>query len=356
MTKILLLLITTLFLTFGGGNADVGIETDDVFAQLSGDMPEPVTLTLTAVGDCTLASDTGAMGKNSFVKMYDSEETDSSYFFASVRHIFENDDLTIVNFEGTLSENGKRQPKTYAFRGKPEYVDILTGSSVEAANLANNHSRDYGDVSYEDTGTILSANGITWFEGENVAIREIKGIKVGLIGANLLEKKGKREFLQNLEYLNSLNPDFVVVNFHWGTEKASKPNSVQKEYAYLAIDNGADLVIGHHPHVLQGVEEYKGKYILYSLANFCFGGNKNPSDKDTAIFRQSFTFIGNDLVESSKPTLIPCSVSSEKKRNTYQPTPLNGEEYDRVKEKIIKRSEDFSGIENVIFARGNTAQ
>lgn len=312
----------------------------------------PVTISLTAVGDCTLASDTNAMGKNSFVKMYDSEETDSSYFLANVRHIFENDDLTIVNFEGTLSDKGKRKAKTYAFRGKPEYVNILSDSSVEAANLANNHSRDYGDISYDDTGAILSANGIVWFEGKNVAVKDVKGVKVGLIGANLLEKKGRREFLQNLEYLNSLNPDLIVANFHWGTEKASTPNKVQKEYARMAIDNGADLVIGHHPHVLQGVEEYNGKYILYSLGNFCFGGNKNPSDKDTAIFRQSFTFVGNDLVDSGSPELIPCSVSSEKKRNTYQPTPLYGEDFEKVKEKIKKRSKKFPGIENVIFTQG----
>lgn len=314
--------------------------------------PEPVSITLSAVGDCTLASDIHYAGKDSFVRTYDDLSGDTTYFLQNVRHIFEDDDLTIVNFEGTLSENGTRENKEYAFRGKPEFVNILTYASVEAASLANNHSYDYGEDAFWDTGKILSDNDITWFEGANVAIREIKGIKIGLIGANLLEKKEKQAFLQNLEYLNSQNPDLVIVSFHWGVEKSSKPNKTQKEFAYLAIDNGADLVIGHHPHVLQGIEQYNGKYILYSLGNFCFGGNRHPSEKDTAIFRQTFTFLESQLVSADNPYIIPCSVSSHAKHNNFQPTPVYDEDFERIREKITKRSEDFTGLENIMFIQG----
>lgn len=311
-----------------------------------------VSITVSAAGDCTLASDVYYMGKGSFVKTYEALEGDSEYFFKNVRHIFENDNLTIVNFEGTLSENGKREDKDYAFRGKPEYVNILTNGSVEAVSLANNHSYDYGEDAYWDTGKILSDNGIVWFDGEDIAIKEINGIKIGLIGANLLESHKRRSFLENLEMLNAQNPDLIIASFHWGVEKSQKPNKIQMEYARLAIDNGADLVIGHHPHILQGIEQYNGKYILYSLGNFCFGGNRHPTDFDTAIFQQTFNFKDGQLIESTNPIVFPCSVSSHKKDNNFQPTPLDGEDFEKVKEKIISRSSDFTGIENVLFESG----
>ena len=362
MKKIIILLIVLSVLLCGCGVSEQSEPVMSEVAEVEEPIPEPqpepepepepVSIAITAVGDCTLATDTHFHGKDGFVDTYNREDTDSTYFLANVKHLFEDDDLTIVNFEGTLSENGRRQDKQFAFRGKPEYVDILSCASVEAANLANNHSLDYGDEAFADTGNILSDSGIVWFEGENVTIKEIKGIKVGLIGTNLLDGRQKKKFLENLEYLKSLNPDLVIASFHWGIEKASKPDKWQKEYAHLAIDNGADLVIGHHPHVLQGVEEYNGKYILYSLGNFCFGGSKNPSDRDTAIFKQTFTFLENELVSAENPTIIPCSVTSHHRFNNFQPTPVYDEDFVRIQEKITKRSEDFAGIENVNFIYG----
>lgn len=350
MKKVLMLMIISVFLLSGcGGSVPVVSEVEEVAVIPE---PEPVSISITAVGDCTLATDANFGGRDSFVDTYNREDTDSSYFLANVKHLFENDDLTIVNFEGTLSENGKRQDKKFAFRGKPEYVDILTGASVEAANLANNHTLDYGDEAFSDTGNILSDNGIVWFEGENVTIKEIKGIKVGLIGANLLDSGKRNKFLKNLENLKSQNPDLVIANFHWGVEKSPKPNKTQKDFARLAIDNGADLVIGHHPHVLQGVEEYNGKYILYSLGNFCFGGSKDPAERDTAIFKQTFTFLENELISAENPTIIPCSVTSHHRFNNFQPTPVRDEAFEKIKEKITKRSEDFTGLEKVEFIQG----
>ena len=135
-----------------------------------------------------------------------------------------------------------------------------------------------------------------------------------------------------------------------GVESSAVPTDIQKKLAYTAIDNGTDLVIGHHPHVLQGIEKYKGKYILYSLGNFCFGGNRNPTDKDTMIFKQTFRFDDNkNLLPEDDVSVIPCSISSDAAFNNYQPMPLKGEEFDRVKDKIIQRSEGFPGIENVTF-------
>ena len=116
------------------------------------------------------------------------------------------------------------------------------------------------------------------------------------------------------------------------------PLLIAKTLAHLAIDQGADLVVGHHPHVLQGIEKYQGKNIVYSLGNFCFGGNKNPSDKDTMIFQQTFTVENGKLAEDDVTNIIPCSLSSESGYNNYQPMVLEGSE----KERVLQKIEDFS--------------
>lgn len=308
-----------------------------------------IRISISAAGDCTFGTDINSVGYNSFDSEVVTQKNDYTYFLRLVKPYFEKDDLTIVNFEGTLSENGERADKQYAFRGNPEYVKILTSSSVEAVNLANNHSRDYGNISFTDTQSIMDENNISWSCGKDVSVREVNGIKIGMIGSNLQRYEDKKNFLKNLESLKEMAPDLIIASFHWGIERDYIPTPEQTEYAHLAIDNGADLVLGHHPHVLQGIEKYNGKYIVYSLGNFCFGGNRNPDDKDTMIFNQIFSFKDRKLLDDEKVTVIPCSISSVSTRNNYQPMPLKGDEFERVKEKIIEVSSEFEGIENISF-------
>lgn len=302
--------------------------------------PTKRVVTVTCTGDVTLATDKNAPQENSFVATVQQKD-DYSYFFKNVADIFEEDDLTIVNFEGTLSERGTRMSKEFAFRGNPEYVNILTG--VEAATLANNHSSDYGSESYTDTVTTLEEAGIAAFSGTDTEVVEVNGVNVGLVGVYGLTEKGRSELEYAMNSVKEAGAELIIVNAHWGAEKATTPNETQKELAYEAIDLGADLVVGHHPHVIQGIEKYKGKYIAYSLGNFCFGGNRNPSDKDAYIFRQTFTLDTEGTVEDDDNILIiPCSISSVDGRNNYQPTPLEGEEKDRVWEKITERTKAIS--------------
>lgn len=308
-----------------------------------------VAVTISAAGDCTLGTDTNSLGSGSFENEVNAVSSNYSHFLKNVASIFEQDDLTIVNFEGTLSLNGTRADKEFAFRGHPDYVKVITSSSVEAVNLANNHTRDYGEIALSDTKDIMTENGVVWFEGKNYAITEIDGIKIGLLGTNNQNPEHTANFLKTLEKVKKENPDLIIASFHWGVERSLIPEEYQINLAHSAIDNGVDLVLGHHPHVLQGIEKYKGKYIVYSLGNFCFGGNKNPADKDTMIFRQTFLFEGNTLIPKENVSVIPCSISSEKGRNNYQPTPLSGNEFNRVKEKLIKISSGFSGIEDINF-------
>ncbi len=302
---------------------------------------EPVSITISAAGDCTLGTDEYFDPSTSLNAYYDSNGP--AYFFQNVKSIFEADDLTIVNMEGTLTEETTRQDKTYAFKGPAEYTQILTDGDVEAANLANNHSHDYGDKSYTDTIAALDAAGITNFGYDRTAVMDVNGVKVGLVGTyELAEGMGcEDEMISNIKAVEDQGAQIVIVSFHWGIERENYPTENQVNLAHSAIDNGADLVLGHHPHVLEGIEVYNGKNIVYSLGNFCFGGNSNPSDKDTMIFQQTFTVQNGELVEDNVTNIIPCSISSDSSYNNYQPTPLEGDEADRVKGRIEEYSSGF---------------
>ena len=300
---------------------------------------EPVSITVSMVGDCTLGTDVNFDQSTSFDAFYQMKN-DPGYFFQNVKDIFTADDLTVANMEGTLTTSNDRQQKTFAFKGNPSYTEILTQGGVEATNLANNHSHDYGDQSYEDTIQYLEAAGITTFGYDRTAVMDVKGIKVGLIGIyELKDGLGRQQqVIDTIQEVKDQGAQVIIVSFHWGTEKSNIPDDIQKTLAHLAIDQGADLVVGHHPHVLQGIEKYQGKNIVYSLGNFCFGGNSAPSDMDSMIFQQTFT-ISNDGVKADNVTnIIPCSISSAYGYNNYQPTPAEGDEKTRIMEKIQERS------------------
>ena len=304
---------------------------------------EPVSITVSMVGDCTLGTDVNFDQSTSFDAFYQMKN-DPGYFFQNVKDIFTADDFTVANMEGTLTTSNDRQQKTFAFKGNPSYTEILTQGGVEATNLANNHSHDYGDQSYEDTIQYLEAAGITTFGYDRTAVMDVKGIKVGLIGIyELKDGLGRQQqVIDTIQEVKDQGAQVIIVSFHWGTEKSNVPDDIQKTLAHLAIDQGADLVVGHHPHVLQGIEKYQGKNIVYSLGNFCFGGNKNPSDKDTMIFQQTFTVENGELVEDDVTNIIPCSLSSESGYNNYQPMVLEGSE----KERILQKIEEFSAALN----------
>lgn len=312
---------------------------------------DPVSLTLSVVGDCTLGTDETFDYDTSLNAYY--ENYGSAYFLQNVKSIFSQDDLTIANFEGTLTESDAREDKTFAFKGPASFTSILTDGSVEAVNTANNHSHDYGDKSYEDTMTALDAAGIVHFGYDETAVMDVKGIKVGMVGIYELKDHLEREqqLKDNIAKVKADGAQLIVVIFHWGNETETVPDSNQTTLGRLAIDEGADLVCGHHPHVLQGIETYKGKNIVYSLGNFCFGGNSSPSDMDTMIYQQTFTITSEGVQADNVTNVIPCSISSAAYEgyNNYQPTPAEGDEAARILAKINERSADIQTAEGTTF-------
>lgn len=311
----------------------------------------PVSLTLSVVGDCTLGTDETFDYDTSLNAYYENYGAD--YFLQNVKDIFSTDDLTIANFEGTLTDSDEREDKTFAFKAPASYASILTGGSVEAVNTANNHSHDYGDQSFDDTLAALDDAGIVHFGYDETAVMDVKGIKVGLVGIYELYDHLEREqqLKDNIAKVKADGAQLIVVIFHWGNETETVPDSNQTTLGRIAIDEGADLVCGHHPHVLQGIETYKGRNIVYSLGNFCFGGNSSPSDMDTMIYQQTFTIDADGVKKDNVTNIIPCSISSATYDgyNNYQPTPAEGDEATRILGKINERSSWISTAEGSTF-------
>ena len=311
----------------------------------------PVSLTLSVVGDCTLGTDETFDYDTSLNAYY--ENYGANYFLQNVKDIFSADDLTIANFEGTLTDSDEREDKTFAFKAPASYASILTGGSVEAVNTANNHSHDYGEQSFDDTLAALDDAGIVHFGYDETAVMDVKGIKVGLVGIYELYDHLEREqqLKDNIAKVKADGAQLIVVIFHWGNETETVPDSNQTTLGRIAIDEGADLVCGHHPHVLQGIETYKGRNIVYSLGNFCFGGNSSPSDMDTMIYQQTFTIDADGVKKDNVTNIIPCSISSAAYDgyNNYQPTPAEGDEATRILGKINERSSWISTAEGSTF-------
>lgn len=304
---------------------------------------EDSSITLSFVGDCTLAQ---AEDGGSFEDYY--SQYGASYFFGNVKSVFEGDDLTVANLEGTFTTSENRADKTYTFKADPSHVSILTGSGIDVVNVANNHTHDYGDESYVDTLANLDKAGIGRFGYENTLIQNVNGIRVGFTGICEYSDEEKSidylsPILENIQTLKDQDAQIIIAVVHWGYENATVPEETQISAAHAMIDRGADLVIGHHSHTLQGVECYNGKYIAYSLGNFCFGGNDSPSDMDTVILQQTFTVSGGECLKYAELTLIPCSISSSAGYNDFRPTIAEGDEGQRILDKVFTRSGQLDG-------------
>lgn len=285
---------------------------------------------MSAAGDCTLGVD--SRYNTSFNSYY--ARHGSAFFLRNVKKVFSKDDLTIVNFEGTLTNASARASKAFTFKGPAKYVNILKKGSVEVVNLANNHSRDFLSKGFNDTKRTLKSNRIPYSYKTTIAYKTINGVKMAFLGFNELDGVSKKQLKTGVTRAKRKGAKVIVVSFHWGIEKEYRPNATQKSFGRYAIDCGASVVLGHHPHVLQGVEKYKGRYIVYSLGNFCFGGNNNPKDKDTMIFQQTFTVKDGKLAKDGNARVIPCSLSGKSYTNTFQPRVLTGASKNRVMKKI----------------------
>lgn len=307
--------------------------------------PQEQLFTLTFAGDCTFGSTADSWTRVSGFVQTIGEDYD--YPFANVREIFENDEFTMINLEGPLTDatSGAAQ-KTFAFRGPTAYSQIMTGSSVEAVTLANNHSADYGAAGYESTKTVLEEAGIGYVEQDKTSLYTTEnGLVIGLYADAF--SFNYEEIKSNVQSLKEAGAEIVICAFHWGTEGSYRCNTTQQGFAHTAIDAGADIVYGHHPHVLQKIEEYGDGIIYYSLGNFAFGGSVFPQDYDSAIIQQEVIRDVDGTVRLGEMRIIPVSISSMSYQNNFQPTPLAEEDpaYARI---LSKLDGTFTGYNLVV--------
>ena len=295
--------------------------------------------TLTFVGDCTFGSTAVAWEQeNSFIQVVGDNYR---YPFANVVDIFENDDFTLANLEGPLTEVGEPLQKEFVFRGPPAYTAILTENSIEAVTLANNHALDYGFEGRSATMEALKEAGVYYGSREQSFLYTTEsGLTIGVYCDDFAFDRA--HITDSIASLRERGAEIVVCAFHWGQEQEYKPAQNEIDWGHIAIDAGADIVAGHHPHVLQPVEYYKNGVIFYSLGNFSFGGNANPGDTDSVILQQE-VFRGPDgVVNMGSLNVIPVSITSTEGKNDYQPKPLEegSEAYTRVMEKLFGAAEE----------------
>lgn len=289
-------------------------------------------VTITAVGDVTIGRDVQheRKGNGIFDKELQKQNNDINFIFRNVKDIFESDDLTIVNFEGTLADNysipSKKKNNEFLFIAPPEYASVLSGNGVEVATLENNHVADFGDDGISSTIAAMEKAGVVWANKNHMAVYETQGVRIAILAYQTLNQKiSSRELaydvLPGVIAEAKKSCDLVVCAFHWGEEKDYSPRDNQIMLGRAAIDAGADLVIGHHSHRINPIEQYNGKYIVYSLGNCSFCGHKKPSDMLTFIFQTRFKFRDDQMVENTF-RIIPCRISSRTDYNDFAITPL----------------------------------
>ncbi len=307
----------------------------------------PDRFVVTLAGDCTLGSEPQhTRAESSFISQINQRGFD--WPFSGVIDLFSTDDLTLINLEGVFTEHNQAQEKSFTFRAPPVFADILTVSSIEAVNLANNHSRDFGQQGYDDTKAALDERSIAYCGPGETTVTEIKGIKIALLGVTypLLETKMSALCKRIGEYRAQGDIALIIVSFHWGYEMEYKQRNEQVKAAHRAIDSGADAVVGTHPHVLQGMEMYKEKPVFYSLANFSFGGNGMPKDRDTAVVQLEYA-LEDGVPRLIRLEVIPYLISEAPigKVQDYRPIEAPLEDAPRIFKKLSKGAkglpEDF---------------
>lgn len=293
--------------------------------------------TLSFVGDNTIANSNLNSHFDSIVK------GDMSYCYKNVRHFFENDEFTFGNLECVLSDSSLGSSSMFHFKAPTKNAEMLRNAGFEYMTLANNHMTDYGSKGVKDTKDTLSAIGIGHAaDGEYNLFETKSGLRLGLYCGSQSYMMSAERAASIVSELKASGAELIIFALHWGNEGVYRASGTQKSLAHMYIDAGVDIVYGSHPHVLEPVEEYNGGLIMYSMGNFCFGGNSGPRDMDSAIVQVDVKRASDGSLHICNYRLIPCRISSIASSNDYCPTPYTSgtAEYERT---LSKLTGEYSG-------------
>lgn len=306
------------------------------------------TVHLTFMGDDTLGTDPNLNSATSLPTVWAQHGDNPHYFFQNVQKYFKSDDLTIANLETTFATTAQMAPKAgnvvFHFKGNPKLANVLKVSGIDAVTVSNNHIYDYGKQGFKQTIKAVKAAGVGYFGEGYKYVKTVKGVKFGFLGYTgwTATASDKAKIARDIKSLRKQGCQVVIPYFHWGIERQAKPNATQVTLAHYAINHGADMVIGSHPHVIETMELYKGKLIAYSMGNFCFGGNPNPVDKRSFLLQTNLT-VKNKKITNSTFRVIPTRISTTDAKNDYVPTPYTGSEKQEVLKYMNQLSPTFKG-------------
>lgn len=285
-----------------------------------------ILLTMSFTGDFTIGENVQHSGTSIFDKELKKQDGDIHFPFRNVKDILLADDMTMVNFEGTLTTAGRNPDKLnndYLFRADPSFVDMLPAGGVDTVSLENNHVLDMGQDGLQETKDTLLSAGIPYASEDAPAVFYVKGVKIGSLAYQTFGGRHDeiiRKLPDDIAALRNQGCEVVIVSYHWGAELDYYPNDNQVRLGRATVDAGADLVIGHHSHRINPIEYYNGKYICYSLGNFCFAGNNKPSDMASFIFQIRMR-VKDGAASSEAIKIIPIRISSRTDYNDFAPTP-----------------------------------
>ena len=346
-----LLLLAALLTVSSAFSASSTASASGVWTTLAGAAelpppPEPAasftgTVTMTFLGDCTLGGEsknrTTATG---FIKRV--EENGYDYPMQALKALTKTDDLTVANLEGVLTDRKlKKVQKTYNFSGPTSMTQVLTRAEIECVTLANNHSHDYGAAGYADTKAALQAAGVAWFGTDAAALWESEsGLRIGFIGVNYsLYTSQLNAYTRQMQALRDAGCAAVITVMHAGEEYTQTISGLQKQIAERAVEAGTDLIVGHHPHVVQGFDLVGGVPVVYSLGNCAFGGARHVKDTDALVLRAELAFEAGKLSEITL-RFYPIAITTDERYNDFSPVFLKGDDAWRVLEKM-KQSTGF---------------
>lgn len=290
--------------------------------------PQNTTIQLSFVGDCLCATNENTYYENCFNDV--AKVKDPSYFLEKVSKYFLNDDFTIADCENVFSDSNNLQVsdkgqykdpniEAYWFKSAAKNANILSVGGIDMVSISNNHINDYGSKGHEDTRNALDLAGVKWGEEGKIVYFKKAGFKIGIICVSMYGEYAVSSIQKALKKAEKKS-DYQIIYFHGGTEAIHEPEQWKINACHTLINSGADLIIGDHPHVLQPLEVYKNKTIIYSMGNFIFGGNRHPENR-TIIYQHTITLNDNNEISKENGKIIPCYVYTGD-TNNWQPAPI----------------------------------
>ena len=305
--------------------------------------------TVSFVGDCSIGD---SIQYKKAVSSYHTciDQNGYDWPFSLVKDVLAADDLTVANLEVVFTARTQHTDKMYNLVADADHVAVLNAGSIELVNTVNNHSMDFGRAGYQDSLATLEAAGVDSFGSiyagredgfDLLGVRDVNGIRFGFIGFSYPQEADQKRIADRIATLREQGCDVVVVSLHWGRETHPTPTTGQMTYAKRILDAGADMIWGHHPHVLQPIQFYNGKPILYSTGNFTFGTMSNV-DPATGIFQLTYK-KEEDRVLLTELSVVPCQTQ---RSPDFRPFILTEEAQRRAVFGKLVLKKEYKGFEN----------